>query len=123
MSLSSKISPEDMEDFNIDFGYEIRLEGVSFEKNGDESKFKYYTNNRKLVEFKNQISKWLVDHSFPAIFFISGEKLSLYTSEKLSDKNIHDFEKDFKVNCIRYSISCDSNNFKYEFSDLMVEDL
>lgn len=114
--LSSKMSSEDCEDFKNDFGYEIHLEGASFDENGLKSEFKYYAHHKKLDEFSDQIKEWLTKHSFPTKFFMIKRDLSLYTYDKLSDEQIHDFEKDFNVKCKGYSISCNSEEVKYEFS-------
>ena len=114
--LSTKISFEDIEDFKKEFGYEMRLEGASFDENGFEREFKYRAYHKMLEEFSSQIKEWLDNHSFPIRFYMIKEELSLHAYDKLSDEQIHDFEEEFEVRCNRYSISCNSNGIVYEFS-------
>lgn len=114
--LSTKISFEDIEDFKKEFGYEISLEGASFDENGLEREFKYGANHKMLEQFSSQIKEWLDNHSFPIRFFMIKRELSLYAYDKFSYEQIHDFEEEFEVRCSGYSMSCNSNDIEYEFS-------
>lgn len=59
----------DIEDFKKDFGYEIRLNGASFDENGSGSEFECSANHNQLDEFGEYIKEWLDNHSFPSRFF------------------------------------------------------
>lgn len=113
---SSKISLQDVNDFNNDFGYQISLEGASFGEIGWGSEFEYHTSHKKLEEFSDRIKEWISNHSFPIRFFMITDDLLIYTYDKLSDEQIRDFETDLNLKCRRYSISCNSKEVKYVFS-------
>lgn len=115
MYLSNKIYSKHLEEFKCDFGQEIRLKGVSFDENGQKSDFEYTCGSDRLDDFISYLRQWLKRHSFPAGFFMVMSDLSLNMDEKLSDSQIHDFEKEFEVKCKQYSMSCNSNVVKYRF--------
>ena len=83
--ISSKISPEDLEEFKKDFGCEIHLKGVSFDGNGVKNEFKYWCNHEELSDFKSYIHDWLMDMNFPVRFTTVTGGISLHTYEKLSN--------------------------------------
>ena len=109
-----KISSKDLKDFKNEFNHEPDLKEVSFDKYG-EKEYKYEFRHYKLIELGSKLNAWLIENEFPISYLSIGFTLYIGTSEKLSDVQINDLEKEFNVRYDRYSISCYSNDIDYEF--------
>lgn len=116
MHISPKISEEDLKEFKREFGHEIIMVGASFDGNGQESDFKYYSDHDALVEFRARLRDWLLNHNFPYNFTTISRGITMHCYEKLSESQIREFEEEFDVKCRKYSLKCNSNDIGYEFS-------
>ena len=114
--VSRKISPQDLKDFKKEFGNELILDGASFNEKGESNEFIYYCKNNEIDNYYFILKKWLNNHKYPLRMLMLSSDISLKCSEKLSDKQIHDFEDKFNVKLINYSINCNSNELNYNFS-------
>ena len=115
---STRLSEKSIEDFKKDFGEEIYLKGASYDGNGNVDVFEYECDHILLVKFRENVRNFLKQHNFPYTYFTVLDTISLSCHEELSDSQINDFGKTFEVQCMKYSISCNSNDIKYEFNDL-----
>lgn len=116
MFISSKISKDDLNEFEREFGHEIHLNGASFDENGQKREFEYFCDHELLVEFRAYVRDWLRNHNFPFDYTIVMDDISIYCSERLSETQIHEFEDEFEVRCRGYSLTCNSNEIIYKFS-------
>ena len=110
------MSPQDKKAFEDKWECELTLEGASFGADGNENEFNYHCCPKGLAEFKSYLGFWLRDNYFPIYHTMVMESISITTTEKLSDVDISDFEKEFEVKCRGYSISCNSNRIEYKFA-------
>lgn len=116
IDVKSQISDEHLGEFKSDFGFEIELKGVSFDDNGTSNEFEYRTNHKLLVEFKAYLRNWLDEHNFNYNYTTLSSDILLYTPEKLFKSQIQEFENEFNVKCLNYSITCDSGQIRYQFA-------
>ena len=113
----SKLSDEVCENFKKEFGGEISLNEASYTNDGKISEFEYHCDSSLLEECRNKLRVFLMANDYPYSFFtMGGIHISLYLHEKLSDAQINKFEEEFNLNLKGFSISCNSNSIKYEFT-------
>ena len=116
ISISKKLSDNDLKKFYNEFKTDLILEGASYEESGRLREVNYKCDCPALKNFRNHLCDWLEDHEFPFSFFIIGNEISLYCFDKLSDEQISDFMNAFEIKNMKYKVSCNSNEITYEFS-------
>ena len=112
----SKISDENLNEFNRKFGTDLVLEGASYGRGGSLAEVKYRCNHPALENFRGYVRNWLSNHEFPYRFFTVTSGISLHCSKKLSDEQICSFMNEFEFEYMKYEISCNSDQIRYEFS-------
>lgn len=113
--LFQKISDVNLNEFEKEFKCPLILKEVTFNQFGGESQFNYHCNPFCLDDFRLQVNQWLNEHMFPGYLIRCSDDISLNCHGELSEQQIRDFEKEFDVKCIKYQISCGSDNVKYVF--------
>lgn len=109
-----KLSDNILNEFFNDFGYELKINSVKYNKYGIKV-CEYSCDHILLKNYRDHLSKWLTDQDFPVNYTILCNDISLYCSTDLSDTQIKDFEDEFEVTCLGYLISCGCDDVEYNF--------
>lgn len=114
--ISSKLSQNDCDEFKNEFDAEMRLKGASFDAFGQNNEFKYYCDHRLLAAFRAYLHDWLNQNNFPVNYSMVTRDISIEVHEELSQSQIQEFEDEFEVKFLNYSLTCNSDKIKYKFS-------
>ena len=116
INLSKKISDNDLIEFEKEFGFDLTIQGISFNEFGEKSEFEYSGFPSILSKFKSYVNEWLKSHEYPFDYTILSNNISLKCYENLSAKQIQEFEKEFEDKLVKYEISCSGNDINYIFN-------
>ena len=121
--LCENFSSEDIDEYKKEISSEISLDSLNLDKNDHIIEFIYECDHPLLKEYRTHFNEWMEEHEIKIDNkFNMSNNYTLFTPQKLSKNQIHDFEEEFEVKCVEKFISLVSNKKnRYEFKDNTIE--